>query len=507
MSKLANWATGICLAIPLVACGTEAPSRDGGGQVVNLPPGSTQTPGQQPGNNFGPGGTAGMGAPGMVVTTPGPDGTGEQVPGAATGDMPCDVAGVVASNCGRCHGDQPVGGAIKLTTHEDWHQVSPFYDPTKKVYEVAQVRINNGEMPQGGTMSAGDLQVLDQWLLAGANMAGPSDACTQEVIPPGDGDGEVDPPVGPGGTIDNCTKPGAFDPLVAEGAETCYEFPVHAPGGTGPFTVPTNESYHEWYYAVPWGPNDVWTRYGADFDNLEVLHHYLAFTSSAARAPGDVVTNVLGTTLGTSATLIGGWAVGGCRTENPVGVGGDIPNSPLLMIQWHMYNNTGRPAQDASKVQFCVVPDSAVDHVSGITFLGTENFNGPGGMPPGDNDFTTQCTNNSGSPITVIGFNPHMHLLGTHMKTDVRRADGSMENIFDMPFQFDYQVSYDIPPATIMPGETLVTTCSFFNSTGSNVAFGESTNQEMCYQFAMSYPAGALNNGALSLIGALNTCW
>ena len=76
-----------------------------------------------------------------------------------------------------------------------------------------------------------------------------------------------------------------------------------------------------------------------------------------------------------------------------------------------------------------------------------------------------------------------------------------------MPFQFDYQVSYDIPAATIMPGETLVTTCSFFNSTGSNVAFGESTNQEMCYQFAMSYPAGALNNGALSLIGALNTCW
>jgi hypothetical protein len=29
----------------------------------------------------------------------------------------------------------------------------------------------------------------------------------------------------------------------------------------------------------------------------------------------------------------------------------------------------------------------------------------------------------------------------------------------------------------------------------------------MCYQFALSYPYGALNNGVLSLIGATNTCW
>ncbi len=31
--------------------------------------------------------------------------------------------------------------------------------------------------------------------------------------------------------------------------------------------------------------------------------------------------------------------------------------------------------------------------------------------------------------------------------------------------------------------------------------------QEMCYQFTISYPYGALNNGVISLIGATNTCW
>ena len=40
-----------------------------------------------------------------------------------------------------------------------------------------------------------------------------------------------------------------------------------------------------------------------------------------------------------------------------------------------------------------------------------------------------------------------------------------------------------------------------------SVAFGPSSNQEMCYNFAYSYPAGALDNGVPSLVGATNTCW
>ena len=472
-----------------------------------------QIPGTNDSGNFGPQGmqpmipgTAGMG--GLPPVDSGDTQQPPQTPTANVGGLPCDVSAVLQNNCAQCHGETPAGGAIKLTAHEDWHRMSPLFDPTKKVFEVAQIRINDGSMPQGGVMSAGDIATLDAWLAAGALAAGPDEAtCNTPVIPDdNDDDVVVEPPVTEGGTIDNCKKPGAFDPLVAEGDETCYEFDVHAPGGSGAFNVPTNETYHEWYYAVPWPAGSVWTRYGADFDNLQVLHHYLIFTSSAARAPGDVAQNVLGTTLGTSATLIGGWAVGGCRTELPEDVGGEIPQSPLIMVQWHMYNTTGRVAQDNSKVQVCTVPGNARPNTAGITFLGTENFNGPGGMPPGENDFTTRCANNSGAPITIIGFNPHMHLLGTNMKTDII-SGGTATNIFDMPFQFDYQVSYDIPPATVMPGDIVETTCSFFNDTGSNVAFGESTNTEMCYQFALSYPAGALNNGALSLIGALNTCW
>jgi hypothetical protein len=441
---------------------------------------------------FVPGG-AGVGGSQVVAGAGGSLATG--------GGVPCNVASVVQNNCHRCHGPTPLGGAIKLVTLDDWHQVSPFYganrlgDPTKQVYQVAQIRINNGEMPQGGTMAPADLSVLDSWLGGGALAASAPDATCQGSVGGADaagaggstvtagaggaqtaGSGPVagaggtavagaggaagtsgqmaagaggDPVITEGGVIDFCTQPGAFDPPTAGPGETCYDFPVHAPGGTGKFTISPGESYHEWYYGVPWGPGEVLTRYGGDFDNLQVLHHYLMFTSSSGQAPGTVLQNVTGTTLGTSATLIGGWAVGGCNTWTPDDVGGKIPQSPNLMIQWHMYNNTGVPQQDGSIVRMCTVPAGARPNTASITFLGTENFFGLAGMPPGMNDFTTNCTNNSGGPITLVGFTPHMHLIGVNMKTDLQ-SGGSTRTIFDMPFQFDYQVGYMIPKTVVL---------------------------------------------------------
>jgi hypothetical protein len=34
-------------------------------------------------------------------------------------------------------------------------------------------------------------------------------------------------------------------------------------------------------------------------------------------------------------------------------------------------------------------------------------------------------------PIHIIGFEPHMHRIGKHMKTAVKHKDGTLETIFD----------------------------------------------------------------------------
>jgi hypothetical protein len=95
------------------------------------------------------------------------------------------------------------------------------------------------------------------------------------------------------------------------------------------------------------------------------------------------------------------------------------------------------------------------------------------------------------------------------MKSEVTRAAGGLtETVFDMPFQFDYQTNYMMNPGVVlMPGDSITSTCTWQNQGLSTVGFGQSTKQEMCYQFALSYPYGELNNGVGSLIGATNTCW
>jgi len=83
-----------------------------------------------------------------------------------------------------------------------------------------------------------------------------------------------------------------------------------------------------------------------------------------------------------------------------------------------------------------------------------------------------------------------------------------METPFDKAFDFNSQITYPAePPIVLEPGDTIISTCTFENYTNAAVPFGPSSDQEMCYNFTMAYPARALDSGVLSLIGATNTCW
>jgi len=69
--------------------------------------------------------------------------------------------------------------------------------------------------------------------------------------------------------------------------------------------------------------------------------------------------------------------------------------------------------------------------------------------------------------------------------------------MLDLPFDFNHQVHHEAS-VDLYPGDTITSTCTFLNDTDGPVPFGNSSNTEMCYQFAFSYPAGALPNGAAS---------
>jgi hypothetical protein len=446
----------------------------------------------------------------------------------AGGTMPCDVSTVVKTSCQTCHGATPLGGApMSLLTVADFTRdyvaktTKPLMGQSFKMYDLARIRINaemgTTPMPQGTELAADAKATLNNWLAA---MAPAGAACTgTQMKPPvkenpmgmagsgGVDDGSGDGPISMA-TTSQCDLPGSRDHLTEKNGETCYDFQVHGISGaqdTSKFTIPLDESYNQFYYAVPWPAGSVATRYGGDYDNLPVLHHWLAFSSISANPPGTVTPNVTGTTLGENAELIAGWAIGGCNTDYGDDVGVMLPSDGDIMIQWHHFNSTGTPQQDGSKVRICTVPMSARKNIAGITFLGTEAI----ALAPGENSLGSTCTNNTDGPITILGFTPHMHTIGSRMTSVVTRAgSGKTEMVFDKAFVFDQQVNYKQDPLLVLnPGDTIESTCTWQNDTGGIVTFGQSTHDEMCYQFTLSYPYGALNNGVISLIGATNTCW
>jgi hypothetical protein len=512
----------VVAAFALVACAESAD--DGGNSGAGAMGGFGGT-----GGTGGVSGTAGLGGTGGVSGVGG--GVGGMGGGQVGADVPCNVETVIKSRCGTCHGASPIGGApMPLVTLADFTKdytvisTTQLAGQTMKVHELVKIRINQEQgtapMPQGLPMPAEELTMLNSWLTGGA-VGGT--ACG-DVNPMGGGVGGVGGVGGGGGMggiTDLCgdSSSAAYQPLVARDGEVCYDFLTHNGGFEGdPFVVQPDESYNQLYYDIPWPDGTVATRFGADFDNLGVLHHWLGFETKENFPHGHVATNVTGSVGGvvggdTDAKLFGGWAVGGCNVEFPSDMGLQLPNATSgmkIMIQWHHYNFTGVPQLDASKVQVCTVPANVRPNVGGLTWLGTENFNGPFGMPPGvESKFSGTCLNETSAPITIVAFWPHMHEIGTHMFTEVLRGGTTAETVFDKPFQFDHQIHYDLDPYVVLqPGDKIRAECTFFNGTSGNVAFGQSTTQEMCYQFAFSYPVGALDKADnLSLIGATNTCW
>jgi hypothetical protein len=516
---------GAGLALVLAGAGCSASSgqnQDTGGLVST--PGAAGTAGT----------SSGIAPPGMIPGG-GAGSGGAAVPGG--GAMPCEIDTVIQARCHTCHGAQLIGGApMALTTLADFQRdytvrsTPQLAGRTFKMYELARIRINREmgttPMPQGTALAADELTMLNSWLMSGApagTACGPTGGAGSGAGTAGmqqqAGTGGTPAIGGAGGTDatgggpamieDQCERPGAFDALVANSPEeTCYDFRVHGRSGlddTSKFSIPTGETYNQFYYEIPWEAGAVSTRFGSDFDNLTVLHHWLAFGQQLGRTPGTVEPGVLGTTLFTDAELIAGWAIGGCTTTYPDDVGVKLPSTGVIMVQWHHFNNTGGTTQDGSAVQICTVPAGTRPNTAGLTFLGTELLSIPAGTK---GTAAGTCTNDSGAPVTIIGFTPHMHEIGIHMKSEVARAAGGTDVVFDMPFQFDYQTNYTMNPHVVLqPGDRITSTCTWQNESFATVNFGQSTKAEMCYQFALSYPYGALNNGVPSLIGATNTCW
>jgi hypothetical protein len=466
------------------ACGVNCPPGQTGGTtggpgVTAGTGGGTGGPGAAAGGPGGAVGTAGgPGGPGGAVgTAGGPGGPGSTAGGpggtggtqAGGGNLPCNVAKVVAEKCGNCHGANP-SAPMPLVTYAQW-QAAAITDKTKKNIDVAKVRINaTGPTamppPAIGTLTAEEKTTLNNWLNAGAPSS--TEMCTG-VMPP-------------------TTGGGGGENIDTTGLE-CVKFLAHPRGSkTGKFPVGAAvDLYLNFGFQAPWQG----TVYGAVvrpvIDNEKVLHHWLLY-----REPiGD---GEIQETIGQHAggELIHGWAPGGVSLDfrKHGDVSFELP-STTYAVEFH-YNSNDANATDASGVELCYKKEKTAN-IASLSWLGydqggTLSYASGFCLEPATS-WTGTCAPTYQQPIHLMFMVPHLHQTGRHLKAVINGPNGT-RILHDKPFDFNYQLAYETDEV-LMPGETITTTCTF---SAPNCA-GQSTSQEMCYLFTYAYPKLALTDG------------
>jgi hypothetical protein len=344
-------------------------------------------------------------------------------------------------------------------------------------------------MPPPGTVEAlqpSELETLSSWLAAGAPSA--ADGCAVGAANPMEG-----------GVTDLLPRPtstgtllGPYEGWDEDGVE-CYPFVTYQPGAADkstPYRVGTAvDRYMGFGFKPPWQGTRFVRAFRSVIDNDQVLHHWILFEEPSARDGS--VTEILGAHPG--GQMMHGWAPGGSDLFFTPDVGIRMDSNTGYLLEVH-YNSSDPNAVDASGLEICVTAKPPQNEAI-ISWLGTDGINGTSA--------TGTCRPRAQEPIHIIAGTPHMHLKGKSMRVVVNRQGGASEVVHDEAFSFQNQRGYP-EDVLIQPGDSITTSCSYTTP----ATFGKGTNEEMCYWFALAYPAGALSDGGFigSLTHGENAC-
>ena len=439
------------------------------------------------------------------------------------GAIPCNVAAVVQRVCHECHGTVPKATPMSLVTLNDFHKASASV-PSEKVYQRAKARIvdPNSPMPPRtrAPLTPADQALLAAWLDQGApagqacgasgtggsaGVGGVGGVGAEGGAGGSSGYGGAGASGGVGGTSGSSGDGGTGGSGgTPEGCEPVY-FRAHGqkvPGDTTPFPVPagTQNLYQCFYFKAPWNV----PMHGLSFKSVDVneavVHHWLLYATVAK--PDGGMDPCVG--IHPDTALLAGWAPGADDWYMPPDVGMVLPtgNDGYFMLEVHYYNGTGQNHVDKAGVEVCATPNLKKNSAT-VSWLGTQLISLPArskGSAIGICDPRDDL-----GPITILRTWPHMHKLGRGLRTEITRSGGTNKQMLvNVPnFDFEYQYGYPTEPSVVInPGDTLTTTCDYDNTTAGAVGFGPATEQEMCYNFVVAYPASALTSLGLMV----NSC-
>jgi len=228
-------------------------------------------------------------------------------------------------------------------------------------------------------------------------------------------------------------------------------------------------------------PSDMWVS-GFHAVSPTGTHHMVLTTSSTASPLGDY--NCSAGSLDYEMLYAAGIA-----TDDlvfPDGVAIHLTAGMYINLNLHLYDATDNDLAGTSGVMVKTIDAADVTHPADMVFSGTMQI----GIPSDgeDHDVTGGCS--APQDWHLFALWPHMHKTAVHQKWTYQPSGGSLTTLLDTDYMFTEQKNYPIAETVVPAGSTITTTCTYNNTTGHPVSFGESSDDEMCFTGMYKYPAG-----------------
>jgi hypothetical protein len=222
--------------------------------------------------------------------------------------------------------------------------------------------------------------------------------------------------------------------------------------------------------------------------NKAIVHHIILYKEAngadVSKPAGDI--GECGGVPGGSPEFLVGWVPGAAPLEFPADTGMALASTDAIVMQVH-YHNNGTPQTDHSMATLWYASAPVTNHARVIWGAASVGPGINGGIPAGQSDTETgSCTVPSGQNPVLLGVAPHMHTHGTQFDAQLTPAGGGAAScLIDIAhWDFGWQGGYMYnAPIQLHSGDKISTTCTWNNTTGSTLHFGEGTGDEMCFDF------------------------
>jgi hypothetical protein len=169
----------------------------------------------------------------------------------------------------------------------------------------------------------------------------------------------------------------------------------------------------------------------------------------------------------------------------PDGVAIHLTAGMYLNLNLYLVNPTADQLSDTSAVLVRTVDATQVAHEADMMFAGTFNINVPSDGQP--HIAQGGCT--APADWHVLALWPRMHQTAVHQSLVVTHAS-TPTTVLDAPYDFDVQKNYPMQDTMVHAGDAVSVTCTYVNTTGIVMTYGDLATAETCFTGIYKYPAG-----------------